>query len=604
MIGARAGRWTWFRRVAARAMAGELSAFVVPGPEIALAHGLDLRSAGVVVAETPRHASVLLLVGEIPTGLGRAASVAYAQMPRPRAVLALGVADVSALPPPDVSAPLEQSGLVQGVEGVRRWLSTFAWSTEATAFDTEAVGTETRYTCPMHPEVVQDRPGKCPICGMDLVLREEAGTPHGHHDTSGRHGGTEQAESGRTEYSCPMHPEVVQDEPGTCPKCGMRLEPREGAEHAGHGPTEREGSEGGHRDGGEQGDADHGSMQHGGFMSMVMMTKDLPRSDDGLPMEWVEAPFGPLFPGLPGGLALVLTLDGDTVAEAQVRPGTTSRTLEEGWRCPADDLPDRLASLDPLSPASYRLLALRALEAAAGVVAGEERERARAGALERERAASHLDWLAQLGHLLGLRWLVERAGELQHALVTAKGASDISSARDGSAKMVGRLERTPLLEARLRGAGFLHSDRREELRGPVGRAAGRASDARCGDPVYRKLGFEPVVREGSDALSRLRVRLAEIGQSLDLALAAGSSELSPSPMPHDVSGHGSASVETPRGEATLSVHLTGGEVTHVVLTTPSERHVGLVGAVAEGREVSDALLGIASLDLSPWEVDR
>ncbi|MEQ1868318.1 MAG: heavy metal-binding domain-containing protein, partial [Micropepsaceae bacterium] len=28
------------------------------------------------------------------------------------------------------------------------------------------------------------------------------------------------------EYTCPMHPEVVQIGPGTCPKCGMALEPR------------------------------------------------------------------------------------------------------------------------------------------------------------------------------------------------------------------------------------------------------------------------------------------------------------------------------------------------------------------------------------------
>jgi Cu(I)/Ag(I) efflux system membrane fusion protein len=27
------------------------------------------------------------------------------------------------------------------------------------------------YTCPMHPEVEQDKPGKCPVCGMDLVLK-------------------------------------------------------------------------------------------------------------------------------------------------------------------------------------------------------------------------------------------------------------------------------------------------------------------------------------------------------------------------------------------------------------------------------------------------
>ena len=28
-------------------------------------------------------------------------------------------------------------------------------------------------------------------------------------------------------YTCPMHPEIVRDQPGTCPKCGMALEPRE-----------------------------------------------------------------------------------------------------------------------------------------------------------------------------------------------------------------------------------------------------------------------------------------------------------------------------------------------------------------------------------------
>ncbi len=41
------------------------------------------------------------------------------------------------------------------------------------------------------------------------------GHVHDHHD----HG----AASDATMYSCPMHPEVVQDHPGTCPKCGMTL---------------------------------------------------------------------------------------------------------------------------------------------------------------------------------------------------------------------------------------------------------------------------------------------------------------------------------------------------------------------------------------------
>lgn len=29
------------------------------------------------------------------------------------------------------------------------------------------------YTCPMHPQIIQDRPGQCPICGMDLVKKSE-----------------------------------------------------------------------------------------------------------------------------------------------------------------------------------------------------------------------------------------------------------------------------------------------------------------------------------------------------------------------------------------------------------------------------------------------
>ncbi|MFA7012255.1 MAG: heavy metal-binding domain-containing protein, partial [Desulfobacterales bacterium] len=70
-----------------------------------------------------------------------------------------------------------------------------------------AAATQTEYTCPMHPEVVQDHPGTCPKCGMAL---EPMGVP---------------AAATQTEYTCPMHPEVVQDHPGTCPKCGMALEP-------------------------------------------------------------------------------------------------------------------------------------------------------------------------------------------------------------------------------------------------------------------------------------------------------------------------------------------------------------------------------------------
>ncbi len=64
------------------------------------------------------------------------------------------------------------------------------------------------YTCPMHPEVREPEPGTCPKCGMAL---EPVGVPQ---------------PTAQTEWVCPMHPEIVRDEPGTCPICGMALEPQ------------------------------------------------------------------------------------------------------------------------------------------------------------------------------------------------------------------------------------------------------------------------------------------------------------------------------------------------------------------------------------------
>jgi Cu(I)/Ag(I) efflux system membrane fusion protein len=71
-----------------------------------------------------------------------------------------------------------------------------------------------QYQCPMHPTIVQDHPGDCPICGMKLV-KMAAATP----------GGTAQpaAADAKPQYQCPMHPTIVQDHPGDCPICGMKL---------------------------------------------------------------------------------------------------------------------------------------------------------------------------------------------------------------------------------------------------------------------------------------------------------------------------------------------------------------------------------------------
>lgn len=65
-----------------------------------------------------------------------------------------------------------------------------------------ATAAKESYTCPMHAEVVSDKPGKCPKCKMTLVKQESA----------------------KDVYTCPMHSDVVSDKPGKCPKCKMKLE--------------------------------------------------------------------------------------------------------------------------------------------------------------------------------------------------------------------------------------------------------------------------------------------------------------------------------------------------------------------------------------------
>ncbi len=55
---------------------------------------------------------------------------------------------------------------------------TLAGSTFSTAYGqapkkTETKVTAVKYTCPMHPEVIKDKPGKCPKCGMTLVVKKE-----------------------------------------------------------------------------------------------------------------------------------------------------------------------------------------------------------------------------------------------------------------------------------------------------------------------------------------------------------------------------------------------------------------------------------------------
>ncbi len=648
--GARQGKLSGLRQLVASAMARDPGTFVVPGHDIAWAHGLDLEAAGLQQVASPRHASVLLVIGDIPPALREAAAVIYAQMMRPRIILALGSTDLSPLPAADIVAGISQQELANGVHTLRAALAKGAFHPDVSDFDAPVLQIRIEYTCSMHPEIIRDEPGSCPKCGMTLIQREaQATAAHEHTDhpkmKDDEHAGMDHSMQHETpvEYTCPMHPEVVQNEPGSCPKCGMDLEPREeqaDAMHdhqhmdhdaaieytcpmhpevvqnepgscpkcgmnleplAAHDKQDHAGMDHSNMD---HSSMDHSSMDHSNmegmaFMSMIDVTKDLPRSGDGLPMEWIEAPFGPFLPGLPGGLLLTLTLDGDTVAAASARSLTENTGLFKPAPIDSQSFIEQLSDMNPLAPVSYRLLACRALEDAAGIDVPIISAHARIGALERERITSHLGWLALFGQQTGFDWLTQRAAVLQRKTRHA-GLKQISALKPALQSMIKRLLKAPLLKSRTVGIGKLTPD--TVLYGPVARACGINNDARSTEKIFTTLGFKPARRDAGDVLARLHIRLDEIMHSISLIEAAGA--ISP-PAPvttGTLSGTGKAVIETPRGMAGLQLTLQDGQVATTQLHTPSTSHVALINPLLEQQALGDALTAVCSLDLSPWEI--
>jgi FtsP/CotA-like multicopper oxidase with cupredoxin domain len=112
-------------------------------------------------------------------------------------------------------------------------------------------GIDVIYVCPMHPEVTSEEPGSCPKCGMKLLAQAAE----------------------ETTYVCPMHPDVTSEKADRCPRCGMKLVPAglaaEGGEHSHHhdhhGHGEHEGH--GHHHHEPEGEAEvherHGHHDHG-----------------------------------------------------------------------------------------------------------------------------------------------------------------------------------------------------------------------------------------------------------------------------------------------------------------------------------------------------
>lgn len=125
------------------------------------------------------------------------------------------------------------------VMAIVRWLLVLAMATAAAAsigsffglhFGKTEASQAAVFYCPMHPSVTSDHTGECPICGMDLVLRDTGASP-----ASGAGGAALPAKKSHDghrheptdPFVSPMHPEETSlESTGRCPVCGMKMVPR------------------------------------------------------------------------------------------------------------------------------------------------------------------------------------------------------------------------------------------------------------------------------------------------------------------------------------------------------------------------------------------
>jgi Ni,Fe-hydrogenase III large subunit len=271
---------------------------------------------------------------------------------------------------------------------------------------------------------------------------------------------------------------------------------------------------------------------------------------------------------------------------------------------------------------AYALAFARAAEAALGAEAPPRAAWLRALMAELERLANHLGDIGAVcndaafslmqAHCQILRESVLRASAvafghrlMMDAVVPGGVAADLGA--DGAAAirraaatirerfplLVDVYDNTASLQDRTVGTGAISPElvRRFAAGGFVGRAAGRAFDARRALPYepYGQLSFETPLREAGDVDARVWIRIDEVSQSLALieqlldGLPAGAVR---SALPAG-SGEGMALAEGFRGDVLAWLRVAKGRVAQACLRDPSWFQWPLLEAVIEGNIVAD-----------------
>lgn len=571
--GAKKGKSSGFRHLIRKFAVPELMVYPIPGLDFYRSKGIFL-DRWFTLAENPRNANVLLISGSLSQQLARGAAVIYLQMPRPRLLVFAGVEKTSPLPEPDVRIELTYDAIKSIVPGLSKRLQ--------------------------HP-YREDAESYQPDFIREMMEENDDGSDHHHHDHEqhgsdhGQHQDEDKHEGHNHEHSHNNHEQKEDSKQSH----HQHMKGEHGNQENGNDEHQhQEHNHGEHQHGGH----DHGGHDHGGggmgFMSMVAMTKDMPRATDGLPMERNQTWFGPFFPGLPGGLAFQFTLDGDTVVKIKADKEVFSNFLTISERVTPELLQKKISEMNPLAANTCAILIEQLLKKSRGEQVTLHTKQI--ALLEQERILSHLNWLTSFGSLVGNRWLeMETAQKMENyqKLHSVDGIDDL----------IQQVFRFTYLKNKLQYTGVIPENLLHHTSGSIARAAGMQKDERQQNEAYEKAGFEPVVINENNAWGRLKVRLLEIRQSLDiLNNIETSADNEEKKVKHNFSLGQSTSfhLEGPSGEICADLHTQNGRFDKLEIIDASAINTALAVSIVKEMELSDALITIASLDINPFMVAK
>ena len=334
-------------------------------------------------------------------------------------------------------------------------------------------------------------------------------------------------------------------------------------------------------------------------------------------------PVGPVHAGIiePGHFRF--SANGETVVRLEERLGYVHKGVDRLMMGADIGRGAQLAArLSGDSTVAWSFAYARAVEAATGTEPPPRAIALRGVMAEMERIANHLGDIGAICNDAAFSLMLAHCGILRERMLraanaafghrlmmdkvtpggvtrdlSAEGAAAIRAALDEVDRVLPHLmqvyEGTTSLQDRTVSTGRVSADlvRRFAAAGPVGRASGRAFDARVAlaYPPYDRLAVAPVVLTEGDVDARLRVRAGEItsAQGLIRALLA---DLPEGPVTAEMaggSGEGLALVESFRGDVLVWLRVAGGRIERAYLRDPSWFQWPLLEAAIEGNIVAD-----------------